>query len=77
MSYRLRAEVLREAAAKRGDDSVRRIVKATGIDRSVIQRNLGGLTEPSLGTLMRLRECYGVSIEDLIKVLDVAQAAAA
>lgn len=75
MSYRLRAEVLREAAAKRGDDSVRRIVKTTGIDRSVIQRNLGGHTEPSLGTLMRLRECYGVTIEKMIKPLDLTQAA--
>lgn len=75
MSYRLRAEILREAAAKRGDDSVRRIVKTTGITRSVIQRNLGGQTEPSLGTLMRFRACYGIAIEDMIKPFDLTQAA--
>lgn len=71
MSYRLRAEVLREAAAQHGDDSVRRIVKTTGINRSVVQRNLAGQTEPSLGTLMRFRACYSVHVEDLVTETDL------
>ena len=75
MSFRLRADVLREAAAKVGDDSVRRIIKTTGINRSVIQRNLGGQTEPSLGTLMRFWKVYGSHIEDLVREVDETQAA--
>lgn len=69
MPFRLHSAVLREAAARHGDDSVRRIVKTTGIDRSVVQRNLGGQTEPSLGTLMRFRACYGVAIEDMVTAI--------
>jgi DNA-binding phage protein len=65
-TFRLRADVLREAAAERGDPSIRRIVRTTGIDRSVIYRNLKGRSEPSLGTLMRFHACYGIHVEDLV-----------
>jgi transcriptional regulator with XRE-family HTH domain len=70
MAYRLRADVLRKAAAAHGDKSVRRIIAHSGLPRSVIQRNLGGYTEPSLGTLMRLASCYGVTVEDLVEEIE-------
>lgn len=42
----------------------------------MIYRNLGGHNEPSLATLMRLWEVYGVSVEHLIHEVEEEQAAA-
>jgi transcriptional regulator with XRE-family HTH domain len=75
MAYRLRAEVLRKAAAAHGDPSVRRIIMRTGLPRSVVQRSLAGQTEPSMSTLLRLREVYGIPLDELVLEDDSEQEA--
>ncbi|MFJ6215038.1 hypothetical protein ACIQGZ_17135 [Streptomyces sp. NPDC092296] len=76
MPYRLRADALREAAALRGDHSVRGIIKTTGLESTVIRRNLGGYNEPSLRTLMRFIACYGGTVEGYIREIQPADAQA-
>lgn len=69
-TYRLRADVLRKAAADKGDASVNRIIARTGLPRSVVQRSLGGYTEPSLNTVMRFHAIYEVPVHELVTELD-------
>lgn len=76
MAYRLRGDVLRKAAAAHGDPSVRRIIMRTGLPRSVVQRNLAGHSEPSLGSLMRYRDTYNVPLDELVEEVPDDPAAA-
>lgn len=70
MAYRLRTDVLRKAAERRGDRTVVGIIASTGLPRTVVQRSLAGQNEPSLHTLMCFRHTYGVPVEELIREVD-------
>ncbi|MFJ8743453.1 helix-turn-helix domain-containing protein [Embleya sp. NPDC127516] len=66
ISYSVRTDRLREAAAAQGDHTGQAIHRTTGVSAGVISRTLNGRTVPSLNTLMRLGTPYGLSLNDLI-----------
>jgi transcriptional regulator with XRE-family HTH domain len=66
-TYNLNIATLRRAATRAGDDSLYQIHKRTGIDRSTLGRCAKGQTAPSVETLVRLSQTYGVPIEELLQ----------
>lgn len=72
--YRVRAEALRTAAAKRGDKSGYAIAARTGLAESTVSRLMRGKVAPGLNTLMLLSQAYGVPAETLLE--PAAEAAA-
>ncbi|MFJ3923081.1 helix-turn-helix domain-containing protein [Streptomyces sp. NPDC090022] len=67
MTYRLRIDQLRDAARKAGDQRAVDIAKRTGISESAVSRMLRGRSTPGLGTIMKLRDTYGLTNTDLIE----------
>lgn len=66
-TYRLRAERLREAAAKLGDHTSYAIAKRTGLAQSTIGRLRQGVVRPTTGSLIVLANAYGLTVDDLVE----------
>ncbi|WP_143657950.1 helix-turn-helix domain-containing protein [Embleya scabrispora] len=66
ISYSVRTDRLRSAAAARGDHTGQAIHRTTGVSAGVISRTLNGRTVPSLKTLIRLGAPYGLTLDDLV-----------
>ncbi|MFE2407087.1 helix-turn-helix domain-containing protein [Kitasatospora sp. NPDC059408] len=73
----MNARSLREAAALAGDTTDYRIAKRSGLARATLSRLVNGRVEPSVTNVMRLAKCYGVTVESLLRPVDVNAAVAA
>ncbi|MGA5820853.1 helix-turn-helix domain-containing protein [Kitasatospora sp. NPDC094028] len=70
MAHRLDADSLRKAAARAGDTTDYRIAKRSGLARATLSRLVNGRVEPSVTNIMRLANCYGVTVESLLRPID-------
>lgn len=67
MSYRLRVDKLREAAAAQGDESGYAIAQRTGLSEPTVSKLLRGKHLPGVKTLLMIRKVYGGTVDDLIE----------
>ncbi|MCY0943573.1 helix-turn-helix domain-containing protein [Streptomyces antarcticus] len=65
-TYRLRATLLAEAAAAKGDNSNYAIAKRTGLNQTTISRLRRGIAKPAISSLLVLASTYGMTVEDLL-----------
>jgi DNA-binding phage protein len=75
--FRLRTDLLLEAAGVRGDTTGYAIAQRTGIAESSVYRYLQGSAQPDLISMLRVWLAYDVHIEDLMEQVETAQPAAA
>ncbi|MCY0947998.1 helix-turn-helix domain-containing protein [Streptomyces sp. H27-S2] len=69
MSIRLRTDVLNAKAEEAGDHTSLAIATRAGVRNSTITRLLAGETTPSVATLVRLRDAYGIDTLDELLAL--------
>ncbi|GHA93965.1 helix-turn-helix domain-containing protein [Streptomyces chryseus] len=69
MSIRLRSDVLNAKAEEAGDHTSLAIATRAGVRNSTITRLLAGETTPSIATLVRLRDAYGLDTLDELLAL--------
>ncbi|MEV8477840.1 helix-turn-helix transcriptional regulator [Streptomyces sp. NPDC051173] len=69
--FRLRVDLLRDVARKKGDCSGYAIARRTEISESSVYRILSGTTQPDLNSMLRIHEAYGVHVEDLMERVKV------
>jgi len=67
MTYHLRIDQLRAAAAAAGDTTGTAIAERVGISQPAVSRLLRGKTQPGFRTLLLLRQAYEMSESDLIE----------
>lgn len=67
MTYRLRIDRLREAAAAAGDKTGTEIAQRTGLSQPQVSRLLGGKSQPRYETVLLLRAAYDMAEADLIE----------
>lgn len=67
MTYRLRIDQLRAAAAAAGDTTGTAIAERVGISQPAVSRLLRGKTQPGFRTLLLLRQAYGITEADLVE----------
>lgn len=75
-SYTLRSERLREVAAEHGDNSGYAICRRTGLAQSTLSRLRRGLSRPSMQSLQKLADTYGVPFAELIEDRPATKASA-
>ncbi|MER8030641.1 helix-turn-helix transcriptional regulator [Streptomyces bauhiniae] len=63
---RLNMAALKRRATSKGDSTVEDIARRAGINKATLHRLASGSTEPSLGTVWKLRRAYGGRVESLI-----------
>jgi transcriptional regulator with XRE-family HTH domain len=73
--YPLRVDRLTAAAATRGDRSRYAISRRTGLAQSTLWRLFHGTATPSMRTLVRLSQAYGVEVADLVDAEPVKESA--
>lgn len=62
----IRTELVRQRAAEAGHDSAYAIAQQLRVSASTISRWLAGDIQPSLTTLVAVRDLYGISLDELV-----------
>ncbi|WP_329368902.1 helix-turn-helix domain-containing protein [Streptomyces sp. NBC_00669] len=73
----IRTELVRKRAAEQGHDSAYAIAQQLQVSASTISRLLVGDIQPSLTTLVAIRDLYGISLDDLVVSTPMTVGAAA
>lgn len=73
LDYRLNADALRKIAATHGDDSNRKICARSGVHETTLSFLMNGHRRPSLDAVLALSSAYGLTVNDLLKVVGEAE----
>lgn len=65
-TYKLRADIVRDAAKARGDTTIRSIARRTGIHYIDLVSQLNGRRTTGLHSVMRLSAHYGPPVNELV-----------
>lgn len=67
MTYRLRIDQLRTAAAAAGDTTGTAIADRIGLSQPQVSRLLRGVSQPGYRTLLLIQEAYRLTESDLVE----------